>query len=421
MILMRVLISGAGVAGPTLAWHLAKAGTHVTIVEKAKSLLPHGQNVDLQGSAVTVVRAMGLLDEVRRRNTKETGTQFIDPTGKPFAAFPIKEGSYASLSSEYEILRGDLAALLFDATRNHPNIEYLFETTITEVVTNNDDTVKVELSNREAQEFDLLVAADGQWSKIRKQCFPSESVKSIHTGMYAVYFTIPREPSDNDLWNVYVALKSRIVTVRPDPYGTIRAMFTIMPRDEAQKRAWLTAGRSDRHTQQKLLRSEFADAGWQTKRFLDAMDQAPDFYFHVIEQIKMSTWSKSRIVCLGDTAYAPTPLTGMGTSLAIVGAYMLAGELSKLNENEHPAQALAAYERQYRPYVEKSQWIPFCVPGIAHPVTAWKRWLLHAVFRILARVVAIPWVANKLGDPSNDEDFPLPDFPRFDSGSTWAK
>jgi 2-polyprenyl-6-methoxyphenol hydroxylase-like FAD-dependent oxidoreductase len=190
-------------------------------------------------------------------------------------------------------------------------------------------------------------------------------------------------------------------------------MFTIMPRDEAQETAWLTAGRRDRQAQEDLLRAEFADAGWQTKRFLDAMSDAPDFYFHVIEQIKMSKWSNSRIVCLGDTAFAPSPLTGMGTSLAIIGAYMLAGELSKLADGEHPAGALAAYESKFRPYVEKSQRIPFFVPDIAHPVTAWKRRMLHTFVWALSKLVAIPWVAKRLGDPSNDEDFPLPEYPNL--------
>jgi 2-polyprenyl-6-methoxyphenol hydroxylase-like FAD-dependent oxidoreductase len=190
-------------------------------------------------------------------------------------------------------------------------------------------------------------------------------------------------------------------------------MFTIMPGDAVQEAKWRMAGRSDRHTQEKLFRSEFADAGWQTQRFLDALDQAPDFYFHVIEQIQMSKWSKGRVICLGDTAYAPTPLTGMGTSLAIVGAYMLAGELSKLNSGEHPSRALDAYEGLFRPYVEKNQEIPFFVPAIAHPGTAWKRWILQKFVRGVSRVVAIPWVTQRLGDSTNEEDFPLPDYPAF--------
>lgn len=216
---MRVLVSGAGIAGPSLAWFLARVGIHVTIVEKAKSILPHGQNVDLQGSAVAAVRKMGLLEEVRRCNTKETGTELIGPNGRPCASFPVKDCPAASLTSEFEILRGDFVKLLFEATTDHPNVDYIFGTTIQDVISNDDHSVRVSLSNGETPEYDLLVAADGQWSKVRKQCFPPETVKAVHTGMYAVYFTVPREPSDNDFWNIYIALKSRIVASRPDRHG----------------------------------------------------------------------------------------------------------------------------------------------------------------------------------------------------------
>jgi 2-polyprenyl-6-methoxyphenol hydroxylase-like FAD-dependent oxidoreductase len=410
---MRVLISGAGIAGPTLAWFLAKAGARINIVEKSHSLLPHGQNIDIEGSAITVIQKMGLIDQIRRFNTTEKGTQFIDPRGRPFAPFPVKKGHSVSPTSEFEILRGDLAAVLYEATKDHPNVNYLFGTTIKEVVSNDDDTVKVELSNGEVQEFDLLVAADGQWSKLRKQCFPPEYVNVVDLGMYVVYWTIARLPGDNDWWNVYLALESRLISLRPDPHGTIRAMFTRMPCNDAQKKAWLEASKGGRQTQEELLRREFADAGWQVQRLLDAMDQAPDFYFHATQQIKMSKWSNSRVVCLGDAAYAPTPLTGMGTSLAITGAYVLAGELSKLGEGEHPSKALEAYESIFRPFVEETQKIPFFVPAIAHPETAWKRWLFRAFVSALSKVVAIPWLVNRFGERNND-DFPLPQYPSFD-------
>lgn len=413
---MRVLISGAGIAGPTLAWFLAKTGARVTVLEKSHSLLPHGQNVDIQGSALTVINKMGLMDQIRRWNTTEQGTQFINRNGQPFAPFPVKEGEGPSTSftSQFEILRGDLAAILHEATKDYPNVNYLLGTTIKEVVSNDDDTVKVNLSHGEVQEFDLLVAADGQWSKVRKQCFPPEDVKAIYQGMYAVYWTIPRVPSDNNWWNVYLAGQSRIITLRPDPHGTVRAMFTRMPCNDAQEEAWSEASKGGRRMQGKLLRREFADAGWQVQRLLDNMDQAPDFYFHVREQIKMSKWSNSRVICLGDAAYTPTPLTGMGTSLAITGAYVLAGELSKLKDGEHPAKALEAYESSFRPFVEEMQKIPFVLPDIAHPETAWKRSLFHTFVWTLSKVVTIPWVANKFGDETNDEDFPLPRYHVFD-------
>jgi 2-polyprenyl-6-methoxyphenol hydroxylase-like FAD-dependent oxidoreductase len=202
--------------------------------------------------------------------------------------------------------------------------------------------------------------------------------------------------------------------------GTVRAMFTLMPCSGAQEAAWQEAGRSDRKTQGELLRKEFADAGWQTTRLLDAMDHAPDFYFHVIEQIQMSKWSNNCVICLGDTAYAPTPLTGMGTSLAIMGAYLLAGELSNLGSGEHPARALAAYEDKFRPYVEKSQNIPFFIPAFMHPATAWKRWILQVFVGAMSNIVATPWVRKRLGDASNSEDFPLPRFPKIEGASRGA-
>ncbi|KPM38727.1 hypothetical protein AK830_g7836 [Neonectria ditissima] len=409
---MRVLISGAGVAGPTLAWFLAKIGANVTIVEKSTSFLPHGQNVDIQGSALTVIEKMGLMDELRRFNTTEKGTQFIDPKGRPFAPFPVKEGSSATLTSEFEILRGDLAMVLYKSTKGNPNVSYLLGTTISGVVSNDNDSVRVRFSSGEVQEFDLLVAADGQWSKIRKQCFPADHVQVIDMGLYVAYWTIPRLPTDNDWWNIYIALRSRLFTLRPDPHGTIRAMINLMPCNETQTRAWTEASRSDRQTQQDLLRREFADAGWEAHRILDAMDQAPDFYFHAIQQIKMSKWSNCRVVCLGDAAYAPTPLTGMGTSLAITGAYVLAGELSQLRDGDHPSKALEAYERTFRPFVEETQKIPFFAPAVAHPETAWKRWLLHTFLwgfsGVVSRLVAVPWFASKL--KQSEEDFPLPEY-----------
>ncbi|KAF2492578.1 FAD/NAD(P)-binding domain-containing protein [Lophium mytilinum] len=417
---MHVLISGAGIAGPTLAWFLAKTGTRVTLVEKSPSLLPNGQNVDIQGSALTIIQKMGLWEQVRRFNTTEKGTKFINPTGQPFASFPITEGpgKSVSLTSDCEILRADLAAILHDATKDHPNVKYLFGTTIKDVVSNGDDSVRVELSNGAVQEFDLLVAADGQWSKVRKQCFPPESVKVLHKGNYVAYWTVPRLPKDNDWWNVYLALPSRFISIRPDPHGTIRALFSLMPCNSGQEKIWMEASKGDRQMQEALLRREFGNAGWQAKRLLNAMDQAPDFYFHEIAQVKMSKWFSSRVVCLGDAAYAPTPLTGMGTTLAIIGAYVLAGELSKLGDGEHPSRALEGYESVFRPLVDEMQQIPFFFPAIAHPETAWKRWLIQALVWAFSKVLAFPWLATKLGNEGNRENFSLPEYSSSDSKGT---
>ena len=410
---MRVLISGAGIAGPTLAWFLAKAGARVTVVEKSQSLLSHGQNVDISDSAITVIKKMGLIDEIRRLNTTEKGTQVLDPNGQPLARFPVKAGSTASPTSEFEILRGDLAAVLYNAGKHHPDISYLFDTTVKEVVSNDDKAVKVQLSNGEVQMYDLLVAADGQWSKVRKQCFSAECVDVVDKGMYVAYWTTPRLPSDNDWWNIYLALESRVISLRPDPHGTIRASVSLMPCNDAQKQAWQEASKGGRGMQENLLRKEFADVGWQAQRLLDTVAQAPDFYFQAVQQIRMSTWSSSRVCCLGDAAHAPTPLTGMGTSLAIIGAYTLAGELSKLGDNEHPSIALQAYESTFRPFVERIQNLPFFVPAIVHPKTAWKRWLFQTAAWAVSKALAVPWLVNRFAS-SNNDNFLLSHYPSLD-------
>lgn len=412
---MRVLISGAGIAGPSLAFWLAKTGAQITILERATELLPHGQNVDVQGSARMVLRKMGLFEAIKARNTTEKGTQFIGPDGKPFACFPMIPGMTVSATSELEILRGDIARVLWDATKDLDNVKYCLGTTIDKVLDNGSDSVDVQLSTGETQSYDLLVVADGQWSKVRKQVFPDEMVQVVDKGAVAVYWTTKRTPRDNDWWNIYVALGRRVLSLRPDPYGTIRACITYMPTTEEEKRKWKAAARADRQTKEDLVRQQFADAGWESRRLLDDMSDAPDFYFQQMEQIKMTHWSLNRVVCLGDTAHAPTPLTGAGTSLALDGAFVLAGELSKLQPGEHPARALDAYENTFKPFVEDQQSLPSFIPGVVHPRSAWHRWIIQTflwvVSKAVAQAVATPWLRKKLGDHSNNEDFPLPSYP----------
>lgn len=191
-------------------------------------------------------------------------------------------------------------------------------------------------------------------------------------------------------------------------------MFTYMPSTSAQKEAWEKASRGGRQLQQSFLKKEFEGAGWETQRLLDGLEQAPDFYFQAIQQIRMSKWSTSRIVCLGDAAYAPTPLTGAGASLAILGAYVLAGELSKLKDGEHPSAAFNGYESAFRPFVEDIQEIPSFLPGIAHPSTAWKIWFFQVIISVISKIVSIPWIMKGVDRKVDDEDFKLPKYPVYD-------
>jgi 2-polyprenyl-6-methoxyphenol hydroxylase-like FAD-dependent oxidoreductase len=417
---MHILISGSGISGPSLAYWLAQSSHHrITILEKAPILLPNGQNVDIQGAAITVIRKMGLMPQVRAMSTRETGTRFVNTHGASFAEFPVKEGHSASLTNEFEILRGDLAKILYEATKHLANVTYQFGRTIREVLRNDGRGVKVLLSDGETQEYDLLVAADGQWSKLRTQVFPSSSVAIKHQGMYAVYYTVPRLPSDKSIWDIHITRSSATMSTRPDPHGTMRAMFTFMPSTVAQETAWKDASRAGREAQSQILKAMFENAGWQAPRLLSALASAPDFYFHAISQVKMERWSEGSVVCLGDAAYCPTPLTGMGTSLAIIGAYMLAGELGRIAQTSDDktdtdgsiTAALSAYETAFRPFVEQSQEISPFLPAVVHPGSVWKRLVLQTLLKVVAGVVAMPWIANWTRDAaSRDDGFKLPNY-----------
>lgn len=196
-------------------------------------------------------------------------------------------------------------------------------------------------------------------------------------------------------------------------------MITSMPRNEAQKANWKKICRAPRDAQERFLKEEFADMGWQAERLLDGIRDAPDFYFHEIQQIRMSKWSDSRVICLGDAAYAPSPMAGGGTSLALIGAYVLAGELSELEEGDHPSVAFEAYEKLYRPFIEEAQDIPSILPGAAHPRTAWQRWLLQSLLSIAAKIVASPWMAY-LGGKERNNDFPLPQYSKLDQSENFT-
>ena len=235
-----------------------------------------------QGVARVVLSKMGLTKEFLSKTTTETGTRFIDPRGKPFADFPVLEDTNLSPTSEMEILRGDLAKVLYDATKDQSNIRYIFGTSMTRVEETCSDIVRVVLDNGETQEYDLQVAADGQWSRVRKLVFAPEDIEVVDKGSLVAYWTAPRTKLNNSWWNIYNNINSKFFSTRPDPYGTIRTCFSIMPLSSYQKEEWERATRGDRKKQEDLMWKECRESGWEAKRLLSTMGDAEDFYFQAI-------------------------------------------------------------------------------------------------------------------------------------------
>lgn len=388
----RVLVCGASIAGPTLAHWLHRYGFAPTVLERAPALRTGGQNVDVRGAGREVLRRMDLEDAVRAATTGEVGTRFVRSDGSAVAEFPAGTSDSGGATAELEILRGDLARLLVDATTDH--VEYRFGDRVTGLA-DTPDGVSVQFEQGSTERFDLVVAADGVGSRTRSLVFGDE-VSYRYLGMETTYATIPRTARDDDWWRWYNAPGGRTVTLRPDAVGTIRATMSYPPS---------TAGETRRSTEEQRanLRERFADAGWEAERVLDGLDSADDLYFETIRQVRAPRWSSGRVALLGDAAYCASPISGMGTSLALTGAYVLAGELAAHVDHR---DAFRGYERIVRPYVDTAQKLPPGTPRIANPRSR----LGVAALGFGLRIGATPLV-GKLGStlftpPADEVDLP---------------
>lgn len=389
-----VLISGASIAGPALAYWLAEYGWNVTIVERAPALRDGGQNIDVRGAGRTVARRMNLEDGIRKATTGELGTEFVHSDGSIVARFPASTSDTSGATAELEILRGDLARLLVDATPD--TVDYVFGDSIT-AIDDQPGCVRVSFDHADDRSFDLVVIADGMNSRTRRLVFgTAPTIRPL--GLNTSYLTIPRTSADSDWAKWFNAPGGRTMTLRPDAKGTIRATMSFLSPPGAHD--GLTPDQ-----QKNLLRATFADAGWEAQRILDSLAQEEDLYFEHIGQVKAPTWTSGRVALLGDAAYCASPISGMGTSLALVGAYVLAGEIAAHVDHR---DAFRGYERIMRPYVTQAQQLPPGAPRIANPRTRIGIAALNVAAKIGASR-AFSAIGGKLFSPPADK-IDLPDY-----------
>jgi 2-polyprenyl-6-methoxyphenol hydroxylase-like FAD-dependent oxidoreductase len=393
---LSILISGGGIAGSTLALILASHPSFnprpiITLIERSSQPRTTGQAIDIRGPAVTVIRKLDLEAKIKELHTTEVGTAFINASGAEIVRFnATSNGDGSGMTSEYEILRGELAALLLQQVdevkeREKLNVQVVYGETI-ESLNEKDDGVTVEFSNGklEAQTFDVVVAADGMSSTTRPMIFGEYASQECFkpTGLYIAYFIVPRVEEDNDLWNWYNAPNGLAVHIRPHRNKTTMGVYLALTNEKVARSPELDEAISkDVSAQKTLLRSRFKNAGWQTERLLDGMDQASDFYMQQSPQVKTPQWSKGRCTLLGDSAYCTM---GMGTSLAIIGAYVIAGELATIDSYSSPdiTAALKRYDDVFRPFVRDCQKLPPGIFQLVNPQTKFGIGVRNTVLRI---------------------------------------
>lgn len=342
-----VLVSGAGIAGPVVAYLLAERGVSVTVVEIADGVRPGGQAVDIRGAGRTVLEHMGLLDRARELGLHQNGIADVDTSGRRLTEMSVETFGGEGIISEIEILRDDMSDLVVTASRSQ-GVEYLFSTRITEL-DDHGDGVRVTLSDGSTRDVDLVVGADGPHSATRRMVFGPEEQFVRPLGGYMAWFAAPEGASLDGWYQMYNEPGGLVASLRPGrTSGTAKASlaFTSEPLDY---------DRHDIQQQRDLVADRFRGAGWRTAELVDAARTAPDFYLDALAQVHLPQWTRGRVALIGDAACCPSPLTGLGTSLALVGAYVLAGELTR--DQDHAA-AFARYEELVRPYVKVGQQLP---------------------------------------------------------------
>ena len=338
-----VLISGAGIAGPALAFWLNHHGLVPTLVERAPALRTGGYIIDFWGLGYDIAEKMGVLPEILTSGYQVREVRIVNGHGRRSGGFDanvLRQAAFGRLTS---VPRGDLAAILYRA------VESRVETHFGDSVAGLDerpDGVLVRFEHAPPRRFDLVIGADGQHSVVRALAFGPESEFETFLGYTVAAFEVPGyRQRDDDVYVAYSVPGSQIsrFTLRGD-----RTMFLCVIAEEAPQ----YVASHDRAAQQRYLHSRLAGLGWECPQILDALDRAQELYVDRVSQIRMNRWTKGRVALVGDAAYAPSLLAGQGSALAIIGAYVLAGELARA---ENPLDAFARYEALLQPFLRRKQ------------------------------------------------------------------
>ena len=374
----RILISGAGVAGLTAAYWLKKYGFEPVIVEQSPHLREGGYMIDFWGLGFDVAEKMGILPDLKKAHYNIASLDYVDENNHRKGGISVEKMRAAVNYRHYNLLRGNLARILYDLVRS--TVEIKFGESI-QSVSQDQESVQVTLTDGETQTYDFLIGADGLHSNVRSLVFGNEEQYERYLGYYTSSFTIDNYLGADRIWRSYNTPEKQIgiYSIAENKL----ASFFIFKQNEK-----LNLSHHDTEGAKKVLWEMFGNEGWESKDILTRMDTAPDFYFDIVSQIVMDTWYKGRVTLIGDASHCVSLLAGQGSALAMASAYTLAGELK--NADGDYLSAFKEHENVISPEIERVRKIALefaneFVPGSKFAI--WKR-------NVTSRLTNLQFVMN---------------------------
>jgi 2-polyprenyl-6-methoxyphenol hydroxylase-like FAD-dependent oxidoreductase len=397
---MKILISGAGIGGPTLAYWLGRYGFEPTIVEKAPRLRTGGYVIDFWGAGFEIADRMGLLPEITRKGYRVQEVRVVDREGHRIAGFSAETVARAAQGRFVSLPRGDLAAIIFGKIEG--KVETIFGDSVARIE-QSEKCVHVTFESGAAREFDIVVGADGLHSRVRELAFGAETKFEKYLGYKVAAFDADGyKPRDELVYVMHTEVGRQVARFAMRDNRTM-FMFIFADASVDQKDA------ADIQTQKSLLRENFGDTGWECPRILDLLDESGDIYFDRVSQIRMDppdrgSWTRGRVTLLGDAASCVSLLAGQGTALAMVAAYILAGELRR-SKGDYPS-AFARYQELFGPFVLGKQKAALRFAGAFAPKSKFGLFFRNQVMNLMR----IPWIASLVFSRDITDKITLPEY-----------
>ena len=390
----NILISGAGIAGTTLAYWLKRFGFNPTVIEHAAKLREAGYAIDFWGAGFNVAERMGIVADLNKADLGITELSIVDENSERKAGLNYPKLKKLMKGRAFTLLRGDLAKVIYDHLDK--DIEIIFGDTI-DKIDQHAGKVTVTFHGAGTRDFDLVIGADGLHSNVRNLVFGNEAQFEKYYGYYTSSFTIQDNIYDGKAFQMYnVPCKQAAIYSTNENKTTTFFIFTSAEKFSCQHQ--------DIEAQKQILRREFENAGWKCADLLARMDTAPDFYFDVVSQIQMDNWSKERVSLAGDACDCPSLLSGQGSTLAMVGAYILAGELKEASGNYKVA--FAEYEKIFKPFIIDKQRIAKSFAKSFVPKSKFGIWIRNVVVQLMY----LPFISKVFIKQFSDDKLKLKEY-----------